>query len=290
MEEESSNIFSKMKIKDFRKNGIYHYFDEKKTIVEMLKDWEFLTKRLPGQGQEIFNFGNENLSKKIGKLIDEYKLYTILHETPIHLTNNQKLSTLLKTSNSKTNIKSDIKKITPSKIAREFNEQIHFPSILEKKNEFAKKELSCINPIQEGIKNPPLKKLIGIKGLSITEKINNNLNPSPKIENIQKNDTIFSKIFDPEFVEKLKKGNRINTISSNQKAKNKKRKNIKYITINRQKYNLPENMTNNKISPSFYNIIENGNYFKYIEKIYDTTNDLNFINSMNPYLKQVYNF
>ena len=67
---DSSNVFSKMKVKDVLKNTIT--FNEFKTSrFEMLKDWEFLTSKFPNQ--EFFNLEKENLKKKLDNLISDFE-------------------------------------------------------------------------------------------------------------------------------------------------------------------------------------------------------------------------
>ena len=103
----------------------------------------------------------------------------------------------------------------------------------------------------------------------------NKLNSSQKKENI---DEIFNKIISSEVVKQLNKNNHLNTNASTKKIGTKK---SNYVTIFKKKFKIPENIGNNKINPSFYNLFKNDNYIKYAKKIKN-------IKSIDPCLKQIY--
>ena len=139
--ERHTNIFSKIKIKDYFNSEPIHNQENVKLMTLMLNDWDFLSKKFPQQGKEIFNQDH----KTLGILLKEYKSnYLKIRDSTKYnktinniLTSNIPIKSYLESnSNSNTNYHFE-------KYLREFPHQIHFPCILQKNNEDLNSEMSC---------------------------------------------------------------------------------------------------------------------------------------------------
>jgi len=293
MEKTTSNIFSKMKLKELYNDSlIAANKEEKVTFSEMLRDWEYLSAKIPEE--EFFKMDKKHLDRKLQKLLNEYKENVV--STPKSIVN-QKIpnlnrsiprksciatkSSLINSRNSLLMINTE-NSILPCIKKESMNGELKTNSILKKPSSFGSKiiEKNLFNSTSE------MSKYIQTSELD-TSPNDSSYNKNHKSELV---DSIFNNIISPKASVQISNDVQLNNYSSEpSKIKRKEKKKKNFIVIKSHKYKLPDSVSPSKISPSFFNVLENDNYYKYIEKLYDTTQDINVIRGMNPYLKEVYN-
>ena len=200
---EDFKIFSKMKIKDIRNAKIFDNSEDKKTLLDMLKDWDFLSKELPEL--DLYSLSNEAIRSKLGKLINEFKRSTKLYKnsSPItHGNKNSQLISLIHPSYYNTDYKLFGKNSAP-KTLKKYQQNGIYPPINENNFE-GLKTVSGLDNYSQYRKLSSFEKNVIIEPSNITEEIRISKSNSPE-------KCKYNKFFCPE---RMNQNNRLNIMSS----------------------------------------------------------------------------